>query len=72
METTRSTPPAPQKIGLREFRARMAHYLNLVIYRGISLYLVRKGRAIVRIDPLTEDAEEQILVRNAGKMPEKL
>lgn len=72
METTRSTPPAPQKVGLRIFRARMAHYLNLVCYRGISLYLVRKGRAIARIEPMTEDAEEQILVKNAAKMPEKL
>lgn len=72
METTRATPPAPQKVGLRDFRARMAHYLNVVCYRGVTLYLVRKGRAIARVDPITEDAEEQILVKNADKMPEKV
>ena len=69
METTRSSPPAPHKIGLRDFRARLAHYLNLVCYRGVSIYLMRKGKAVARVDPLAEDAEEKILVKNAAKMP---
>jgi antitoxin (DNA-binding transcriptional repressor) of toxin-antitoxin stability system len=71
MESTRRTPPAPQRVQVRTFRAQLAHFLNLVCYQGASIYLMRKGKAVARLDPLAEDAEEKILVKNAEKMQDK-
>lgn len=72
METTRSSPPAPDQVPVTLFRARVAHYLNLVCYRGVSLYLMRKGKAVARLEPLTEDATDKILAQNPEKSPGKV
>lgn len=69
METIRSQPPVPQQVPLTVFRARLAHFLNLVSYRGITVFIMRKGKAVARVEPMTEDVEEQILAKNAEKMP---
>ena len=75
METVRSTPstpPAPERVPMTTFRARVAHYVNLVCYRGVTVLLMRKGKAVAKLEPLAEDVDEKILATNPGKIPGEL
>jgi antitoxin (DNA-binding transcriptional repressor) of toxin-antitoxin stability system len=72
MESTRSSPPAPDQVPVTVFRARVAYYLNLVCYRGVSIFLMRKGKAVARLEPLTEEATDKILAKNTDKSARKL